>query len=130
MDWWDHENAILVIIQLLKVYTLHTHTLDLLSKLMLISKILGCEANTSNVFKYLELGIYPLRFKNFKRKILFLHYILNQEKSSMIYKVFQATCENTIRNDSVKGCEKYMKNLKISSSTYRRKRINKVKSQI
>ena len=35
---------------------------------ILLSKILDCEANTSNVFKFLELGIYPLRFELMKRK--------------------------------------------------------------
>jgi hypothetical protein len=43
---------------------------------MLLSKILESEANTSNVFKYLELGIYPVRFEIIKRKIIFLQYIL------------------------------------------------------
>ena len=49
---------------------------------ILLTKILGCDSNTSNVFKYLELGIYPVRFEIMKRKILFLHYLLQQEKNS------------------------------------------------
>ena len=57
---------------------------------ILLSKILGCDSNTSNVFKYLELGIYPVRFEIMKRKVLFLQYILKQEDSSMVSKVFQA----------------------------------------
>ena len=28
-----------------------------------LSKILECESNTSNAIKYLELGIYPIRFE-------------------------------------------------------------------
>ena len=36
-----------------------------------ISKILECESNTSNTIKYLELGIYPIRFEIMKRKIIF-----------------------------------------------------------
>ena len=105
---------------------------------ILLSKILGCESNTSNVFKYLELGIFPIRFEIMKRKILFLQYILQQEKTSMIYKVFQATCKNPSRNDFVKTCEKYLQNLGIvmtfeeitSMSTFKFKKIveEKVKS--
>ena len=38
---------------------------------ILLSRILGCESNSSNVFKYLELGIWPLRFEIMKRKIMF-----------------------------------------------------------
>ena len=37
-----------------------------------LSKILECEANTSNTIKYLELGIYPIRFELMKRKILLI----------------------------------------------------------
>ena len=80
---------------------------------ILLSKILGCEANTSNVFKYLELGIYPVRFEIIKRKILFLHYILQQEKTSMIYQVLKVTQESPTKNDFVKGCEQYLKVLHI-----------------
>ena len=61
---------------------------------MLLSKILECEANTSNVFKYLELGIFPVRFEIIKRKIIFLQYILQQKESSMVSMVLKATCEN------------------------------------
>ena len=57
----------------------------------LLSKIMNCDRNISNAFKYLELGVYPIRFEVKKRKILFLHYLLNQEKSSMIKQVLQAT---------------------------------------
>ena len=83
---------------------------------ILLSKILGCDANTSNVFKYLELGVYPVRFELMKRKILFLHYLLNQDKKSMIYRVLEATKENPANNDFVKTCLKYMKELNIELS--------------
>ena len=63
---------------------------------ILISKILGSTANTSNAFKYLELGIFPLRFEIMKRKLSFLQYLLKQEKTSMIFQVFQATSDNLI----------------------------------
>ena len=83
---------------------------------ILLSRITDCEANTSNTFKYLELGIIPLRFEIMKRKIIFLQYVLKQEKSSMVYKVFEATCENPIKNDFVVTCEKYLKTLDIKLS--------------
>ena len=46
----------------------------------LLSRILDSEANTSNAMKYIELGLYPIRFELMKREILFLRYILKQEK--------------------------------------------------
>ena len=82
----------------------------------LISKVLGSEANTSNIFKYLELGVYPVRFEIMKRKVLFLQYILKQEKESMMYKVFQATLDHPAKNDFVTTCLKYLKCLNITLS--------------
>ena len=79
---------------------------------ILLSTVLECEANTSNAFRYLKLGVYPVRYEIMKRKILFLHYILQQEKSSMIYKVLQATRDNPTKNDFVKTCESYLSQLK------------------
>ena len=75
---------------------------------ILLSRILDCEGNTSNAMKYLELGVYPIRFELMKRSVLFLQYILKQDKSSMIYKVLQATWENPIKNDFVNMCKKYL----------------------
>jgi hypothetical protein len=46
---------------------------------------LESDANTSNIFKYLELGILPVRFEIIKRKMLLLQYILQQEETSMVY---------------------------------------------
>ena len=43
-----------------------------------------------------------------KRKIIFLQYILQQEKTSMMYRVFEKTCENPIKNDFVEMCKKYL----------------------
>ena len=39
---------------------------------LLLSRILECDRNTSNTFKYLELGIVPIRFEIMKRKVMFL----------------------------------------------------------
>ena len=83
---------------------------------ILLSKVTESEANTSNTFKYLELGILPLRFEIMKRQNLFLQYVLKQDKSSMIYRVFDATRENPIKNYFVKICENYLKSLDIKLS--------------
>ena len=83
---------------------------------ILLSKVLDCEANTSNIAKYFELGVQPLRFEIMKKKILYLQYILKQEKSSMVFKVFEATCENMIKDDFVQTCIKYLEILDIQLS--------------
>ena len=58
---------------------------------ILLSRILDCAGNTSNAMKYLELGIYPIRFEIYRRTVLFLQYIRKEDESSMINKVLQAT---------------------------------------
>ena len=80
---------------------------------ILLSRILDCDANTSNALKYLELGIVPVRFEIMRRKLGFLQYILKQEKDSMMFQVFNATCENSVKNDFVFTCKKYLETLKI-----------------
>ena len=82
----------------------------------LLSRILESEANTSNAMKYMELGLYPIRFEIMKRKIIFLQYILKQDKESIMFKVFKATCENPIKNDFVEKCKKYLQQLNIKMS--------------
>ena len=83
---------------------------------ILLSKILGCDANASNAFKYIELGVYPICFELMKRKVIFLQYLLKQEKSSMVYKILDATQKNPSKNDFVKTCENYLKILEINLS--------------
>ena len=81
---------------------------------ILLSKVLGSESNTSNIFKYLELGVYPVRFEIIKRKVIFLQYILKQDKESMMFKVFQATLDQPTKNDFVSTCLKYLESLNIT----------------
>jgi hypothetical protein len=83
---------------------------------ILLTKILDCDANTSNALKYLELGILPVRFEIMRRKIAFLQYILKADKNSMIYQILKATKENPIKNNFVVTCLKYLKNLDINLS--------------
>ena len=95
------------------------------------------ESNTYNTFKYLELGIFPLRFEIMKRKLIFLQYILQQDKESMIFKVFKATCDNPVKNDFVQTCKKYLDCLNIGltveeiseMSKYRFKQLVKQKTE-
>ena len=82
----------------------------------LLLKILECDANTSNAMKYLELGVYPIRYELMKRKILYLQYILKQDISSMIFQVLNATSDNPIKNDFVQTCKTYLDELDIKLS--------------
>ena len=64
----------------------------------------------------MELGVVTVRFEIMKRKVLFLQYILQQDKQSMIYQVFDATVKHPIKNDFVKMCESYLQVLNINLS--------------
>jgi hypothetical protein len=83
---------------------------------ILLSNNQDADSNSSNVFKYLELGIYPVRFEIMKRKVVFLQYILQQEDNSMMSKVLKATRENPIKGDFVKTCTEYLETLDIGLS--------------
>ena len=82
----------------------------------LLTKILGCDYKSSNTFKYLELGIVPIRFEIMKRKLSFLKYLLNQEEKSMVYQVLKATQENPSKSDFMTTCQKYLKALNMNIS--------------
>ena len=49
-----------------------------------------------------------------RRKLGFLQYILKQEKDSMIFNVLKVTSENSVKNDFVFTCKKYLETLNIN----------------
>ena len=51
--------------------------------------LLKAPRSTPKEIIYLELGCVPLRELLMKRRILFLHYIMNQNENSMIQKFFK-----------------------------------------
>ena len=58
----------------------------------------------------------PVKYEIIKRKIIYLQHILQQEKTSMVYKVLKATQDNPVNNDFVKTCDKYLEILDIKMS--------------
>ena len=48
---------------------------------------------------FLELGIVPIRFILMKRRFSFLNYILKEDKSSLIYTVFQEQSSKPVKGD-------------------------------
>ena len=47
---------------------------------------------------------------------MFLQYILQQDKESMVFKVFEATSKDPVKDDFVETCRKYMETLGIKES--------------
>ena len=65
----------------------------------LLRRILEAPSSTPKVSLYLEMGCLPIRFIIKSRRIMFLHYILNQKQDSLIFKFFQAQLENPVKGD-------------------------------
>ena len=65
----------------------------------LLRRILETGKCTPKVLLYLELGCTPIRFIIMKRRIMFLHYIMHQEKESLLYKFFLAQYNHPVRGD-------------------------------
>ena len=77
----------------------------------LLRSILETGRATPKVMLYLEMGSLPIRFILMKRRIIYLHYILHQDKDSLLYKVFKAQESNPVKGDwclSVKEDIKYL----------------------
>ena len=65
----------------------------------LLRSILETGRSTPKVMLYLEMGCMPIRFILMKRRIIYLHYILHQDKKSLLFKVFQAQKSNPVHGD-------------------------------
>ena len=67
----------------------------------LLRKILECPSNSPKCMLYLETGCKPIRFLIMMRQLMFLHYILKEEKDSLIRRFFETQARNPGRNDWV-----------------------------
>ena len=74
---------------------------------------------------YLELGCMPIRYIIMIRRILFLHYLLNEEKDSLINRVLVAQSETPSKNDFIVEVEKDLEHLEIFLSLEDIKRLSK-----
>ena len=74
---------------------------------------------------YLELGCIPMRFTVMTRRIMFLHYILNEEQDSLINKVLQAQINVPSKNDFILGVEEDLDDLEIYLSLEDIKNLSK-----
>ena len=65
----------------------------------LLRKIFEAGAGCPKEMLYLETGTIPIRFLVAFKIVMFLHYILNQDKDSLIYRVFEAQVRSLTKND-------------------------------
>ena len=66
---------------------------------MFIRKLLNGHSKTAREAFYLETGLIPIRFVVVKRRILYLHHILQRSKSEIIRKVYKVQKNLSTKND-------------------------------
>ena len=65
----------------------------------LLRKILECPFSTPKEMIYLELNCLPIRYIIKCRRVMFLSYIVREEKSSLIFKFLEAQLASPTKND-------------------------------
>ena len=82
----------------------------------LLRRILEVGSGCPKEMLYLDTGTIPIRFIITYRRIMFLHYILNQDQGSLIYRFYTAQEKNPSRNDWSVTVENDIKELGIKQS--------------
>ena len=82
----------------------------------LLRRILETPSSTPNVSLYLEMGCLPIRYVIKTRRMMFLHYILNQKETSLIHKFFKAQPENPVKGDWCKLVNSDLKEINLRLS--------------
>ena len=80
---------------------------------MLLRRVLEVGSCCPKEMLYLETGAIPLRFIIMQRRILFLNYILNEDRNSLIYKVLDAQIRKPCKNDWVNTVKRDLMELEI-----------------
>ena len=82
--------------------------------IMMLRGILKAPRSTPKEMLYLELGVMPLQYIVRKRRLIFLYYILQQEKEPILSKVFHAQLVNPTKNDWITTIKKDLKQIKVN----------------
>ena len=84
--------------------------------LMFIRKLLNGHSKTAKEALYLETGLIPIRFVCIKRRIMYLHHILNRPESEIIRRVYEVQKNIPTKNDWFGIVQENMKDLEIELS--------------
>ena len=80
----------------------------------LLRKILRAPSTTPKCMLYLETGCTPISFIITSRRLMFLHYILKEDRNSLISKVFHAQLANPVKNDWAVTCREDLEKLEVN----------------
>ena len=82
----------------------------------LLRSILECPSSTPKEMLYLELGVIPIRYIVMSRRLMFHHYILNEDKKSLINKFFKIQSRKPVKNDWSLTVRKNLETLKLNQN--------------
>ena len=101
-------------------YNLKQKEIDQLEKWdsILMARGLSSSKKTSPIIMYLELGWTPIRFLLKSRRIMFLHYLLNEKTDSLLFKFFQAQLNSQIKGDWILTVKQDMIDIKLNHYTF------------
>ena len=91
----------------------------------LLRKILEVGKGCPKEMLFLELGCIPIRFTLMQRRIMFFHYILNEDEGSLINQVLQAQIRCPSKNDFILSVEDDLQELDIYLSVEEIKNLSK-----
>ena len=96
-------------------YGIKNEELELLEQVdeMLLRKILEVGKSCPKEMLYLETGSWPIRFIIMSRRLMFLHYVLNEDSKSLIYKFLQAQINDPVKNDWIHTVKEDLEELEI-----------------
>ena len=82
-------------------YGVKYEEIDLLEQVdeMFIRKLLEVGKSCPKEMLYLETGAWPIRFIIMSRRLMFLHYIMNEDDKSLVKQVLLAQIEYPVKND-------------------------------
>ena len=83
---------------------------------ILLRKIFSAHSKTPKEALYLESGNVPIRYILMARRVNFLHYIMNEEESSLLKSFFNAQVKSPVKGDWVLTVERDLKELQINQS--------------
>ena len=79
---------------------------------------LSTNDSTSHAIMYLELGWIPIIFLLKERRLLYLHYVLNESAESMIFQFMQAQLAEPLRGDWAVTIREDIKDLKLDKYSF------------
>ena len=82
-------------------YGLNDSDLEILESVdeQLMRRVLEVPSTCPKEMLYLEMGCVPFKYIVASRRLNFLHYILNEDESSLIYKVLKSQSEQPVKDD-------------------------------